>query len=62
MMPQKSVYGDWPRSGEIDIMESRGNTNYNDGGSDQGITRTASTLHWGVDANHNNCWRTHWEK
>jgi beta-glucanase (GH16 family) len=25
MMPQESVYGDWPRSGEIDIMEARGN-------------------------------------
>ncbi|MGC8559064.1 MAG: glycoside hydrolase family 16 protein [Phycisphaerae bacterium] len=25
MMPKKSVYGGWPRSGEIDIMESRGN-------------------------------------
>lgn len=22
MMPQKSVYGDWPKSGEIDIMEN----------------------------------------
>ena len=25
MMPESSVYGVWPRSGEIDIMESRGN-------------------------------------
>lgn len=25
MMPEDSVYGDWPRSGEIDIAESRGN-------------------------------------
>ncbi len=25
MMPQKSVFGAWPQSGEIDIMESRGN-------------------------------------
>lgn len=25
MMPEASVYGDWPASGEIDIMESRGN-------------------------------------
>merc|ERR1711973_197469 len=25
MMPQESVYGGWPRSGEIDICESRGN-------------------------------------
>ena len=25
MMPQDSVYGGWARSGEIDVMESRGN-------------------------------------
>lgn len=25
MLPKESVYGDWPRSGEIDIVESRGN-------------------------------------
>ena len=25
MMPEDSVYGDWPASGEIDIAESRGN-------------------------------------
>lgn len=28
MMPQSSVYGTWPKSGEIDIMEQTGN-NYN---------------------------------
>jgi beta-glucanase (GH16 family) len=33
MMPENSVYGDWPRSGEIDIMESRGNSaKYPEGG------------------------------
>jgi beta-glucanase (GH16 family) len=26
MMPEDSVYGTWPQSGEIDIMESRGNS------------------------------------
>ncbi|KAK1227171.1 hypothetical protein PQX77_009805 [Marasmius sp. AFHP31] len=26
MLPKDSVYGDWPRSGEIDIVESRGNS------------------------------------
>lgn len=25
MMPEKSVFGDWPRSGEIDIMEHLNN-------------------------------------
>ena len=27
MLPAKSAYGQWPASGEIDIMESRGNNN-----------------------------------
>lgn len=25
MMPEEDVYGSWPLSGEIDIMESKGN-------------------------------------
>ncbi|KAK4446876.1 concanavalin A-like lectin/glucanase domain-containing protein, partial [Podospora aff. communis PSN243] len=43
MMPQDSVYGDWPRSGEIDIMEARGNDR------DSGIGRNTvgGALHWG---------------
>ena len=33
MMPEDSVYGPWPNSGEIDIAESKGNSpvNYTDG-------------------------------
>lgn len=45
MMPEDSVYGPWPRSGEIDIMESRGNAaGYELGGRDT----YASSLHWGM--------------
>ena len=44
MMPEDSVYGEWPRSGEIDIMESRGNgAAYEEGGRNYYY----STLHWG---------------
>jgi hypothetical protein len=44
MMPEESKYGDWPRSGEIDIAEARGNSiDYPLGGRD---TYTSS-LHWG---------------
>jgi beta-glucanase (GH16 family) len=44
MMPEDDTYGPWPASGEIDIMESRGNNNsYPKGGRDT----YASTLHWG---------------
>jgi hypothetical protein len=43
-MPEDDVYGVWPRSGEIDIAEARGNAaDYPDGGRDV----YTSTLHWG---------------
>jgi hypothetical protein len=44
MMPVNNTYGPWPESGEIDIMESRGNgISYPQGGIDS----YSSTLHWG---------------
>ncbi|KAH9927697.1 concanavalin A-like lectin/glucanase domain-containing protein [Fomitopsis serialis] len=44
MMPVNDVYGAWPASGEIDIMESRGNgINY----PAQGINYVRSSLNWG---------------
>lgn len=44
MMPVKETYGAWPASGEIDIMESRGNNHsYSLGGNDV----VSSALHWG---------------
>jgi beta-glucanase (GH16 family) len=48
MMPQDSVYGDWPKSGEIDIVESRGNSpkTYHNGRD-----TASSALHWGLDFN-----------
>lgn len=44
MMPEADVYGKWPRSGEIDIAESRGNSgdNYTDGRDS-----LIGALHWG---------------
>jgi len=41
MMPKSNAYGNWPASGEIDIMESRGNAGEN------GVQSSSSTLHWG---------------
>ncbi|XP_035826871.1 beta-1,3-glucan-binding protein isoform X2 [Aplysia californica] len=41
MRPRDDKYGHWPRSGEIDIMESRGNLGY------FGIETLLSALHWG---------------
>ncbi|RDA85495.1 hypothetical protein CP532_0027 [Ophiocordyceps camponoti-leonardi (nom. inval.)] len=55
MMPEDSVYGEWPRSGEIDIMESRGNSRlYPEGGNDIYY----GTLHWGPTAETDSYWLT----
>jgi beta-glucanase (GH16 family) len=46
MMPVTNTYGAWPASGEIDIMESRGNNHsYVFGGNNL----VSSALHWGPD-------------
>lgn len=59
MMPISSVYGAWPASGEIDIMESRGNNHsYRDGGNDI----VTSSLHWGPDSTQDGYWATSWKK
>ncbi|KAI1087918.1 glycoside hydrolase family 16 protein [Rostrohypoxylon terebratum] len=55
MMPVKDTYGPWPASGEIDIMESRGNNwTYGQGGNNI----VSSTLHWGPDQANDAWWRT----
>jgi beta-glucanase (GH16 family) len=47
MLPVTETYGAWPRSGEIDILESRGN-NYTC--SLGGNNFAFSALHWGPNA------------
>ena len=55
MLPSNPIYGDWPRSGEIDIMESRGNNHsYAQGGNDI----VSSALHWGPNSANDEWWRT----
>jgi beta-glucanase (GH16 family) len=55
MLPVQNVYGPWPASGEIDIMESRGNNyTYAQGGNNI----ISSTLHWGPDPANDAWWRT----
>ena len=44
MLPKNAEYGNWPSSGEIDIVESRGNAN-----CPNGVNSFGSTLHWGPD-------------
>jgi beta-glucanase (GH16 family) len=55
MLPVNNVYGPWPASGEIDIVESRGNNyTYAQGGNDI----VSSTLHWGPDPADDAWWMT----
>ncbi|KAI0125340.1 beta-1,3-glucan-binding protein [Xylariales sp. AK1849] len=55
MMPVTDTYGPWPESGEIDIMESRGNNyTYSQGGNNI----VSSALHWGPDVANDAWWRT----
>lgn len=55
MMPVEDTYGPWPLSGEIDIMESRGNNyTYSQGGNNI----VSSALHWGPDPANDAWWRT----
>lgn len=53
MLPVDDTYGPWPRSGEIDIMESRGN-NYTYGQGGNNIV--SSTLHWGPNTANDGWW------
>ncbi|KAF5667450.1 beta-1,3-glucan binding protein [Fusarium heterosporum] len=53
MMPQDEVYGGWPKSGEIDIAESRGNDAKT---YPMGNNLVSSALHWGT-AVQNDRWR-----
>ncbi len=55
MMPVEDTYGPWPASGEIDIMESRGNNyTYVLGGENV----MSSALHWGPSPLYDAWWRT----
>lgn len=55
MLPVNNTYGPWPRSGEIDIIESRGN-NYTF--SQGGDNIVSSALHWGPNSANDAWWRT----
>ncbi|KAH8717089.1 concanavalin A-like lectin/glucanase domain-containing protein [Phaeosphaeriaceae sp. PMI808] len=53
MLPRDNAYGEWPRSGEIDIMESRGNDHtYKQGGNNI----ASSTLHFGPNSANDGWW------
>lgn len=53
LMPQFAVYGGWPTSGEIDLMEMRGNRHLYSGEINVGIEQAGSTMHFGPNSNWN---------
>lgn len=62
LMPRDSVYGGWPRSGEIDLMEGRGNRNLFNGNTNVGTEQIGSTLHFGPQWDVNGFMTAHYEK
>ncbi|XP_033610649.1 beta-1,3-glucan-binding protein [Cryptotermes secundus] len=62
MKPRHNEYGPWPSSGEIDIMEARGNKKLTTAaGVSQGVDTIGATLHFGLNSSYNIWRRTHWE-
>ena len=60
LLPTDGEYGaDWPSSGEIDLVESRGNKNLKHNGNTIGVDSMGSTLHWGTSYFTNQYPRTH---
>ncbi|XP_013384636.1 beta-1,3-glucan-binding protein [Lingula anatina] len=54
LLPEDNEYGEWPRSGEIDLVEARGNRDlYGVNKSELGVNAFASALHWGPIYNDN---------
>ncbi|XP_022117149.2 beta-1,3-glucan-binding protein [Pieris rapae] len=60
MMPAFNSYGTWPASGEIDIVESRGNRNMMSNGLHIGTQEAGSTLHYGPFPALNGWERANW--
>lgn len=62
-MPKYAQYGAWPASGEIDIMESRGNKELvNSAGVHIGNQQISSTLHFGPRWSNDRWSDAHFEK
>lgn len=64
LLPRDNQYSSWPSSGEIDIMESRGNKNLLNKANNINIgsQQIASTLHWGPSPQLNLYNLTHFER
>ncbi|XP_055606662.1 beta-1,3-glucan-binding protein-like [Uranotaenia lowii] len=53
LLPKVQAYGTWPASGEIDLVESRGNLDLRLDGVHIGNQQVGSTLHFGPNPNQN---------
>lgn len=63
LLPRYNTYGTWPASGEIDLMESRGNKELTSAeGVNVGTQQVSTTLHWAPAVATNQYIRTHFEK
>ena len=62
MKPTDNKYGAWPRSGEIDIVEVRGNNNFTCVDKPFGRQLAGQTIHWGPSSAENTFSMTHYEK
>lgn len=49
MLPTVEQYGQWPRSGEIRLMDGRGNEELWEWGKHIGTEQMRSTLHFGTN-------------
>jgi len=62
LMPLRNQYGGWPASGELDLMESRGNKKlFNPSGVNIGSEQVSSTLHFGPAWNQDAYEKAHFE-
>lgn len=61
LLPENQEYGQWPSSGEIDLMESRGNRDLTLNGANIGVEQVSHTLHYGIDYLMNGFENAHFE-
>jgi hypothetical protein len=62
LLPRYNAYGTWPASGEIDLMESRGNRQLFQNGVNIGTEQISQTLHYGPYYPYNGYENAHFEK
>jgi len=62
LLPENWVYGGWPRSGEIDMVEIIGNRDLRQNNQPIGISKMGVAMHWGPAWDDNKYWLTNLHK